>query len=249
MASALETDRIHAVLLDIEGTTTRADFVYRTLFPYAREKFEDFLRRHLEDPGMRADLVYLLKQYRADEAQGMELPPWQGDSAGLLVASAAAYARWLIDHDSKVYSLKIIQGKIWDEGYGSGELHGEVFPDVPPAFARWSQQKKSIAIYSSGSILAQKLLFGTTVHGDLTPFLRAYFDTGTGVKTGAESYKKIAVALALPAVEILFISDAAWELDAARQSGMATLLCVRSDGVSSHSTTHSLIRSFDEVFA
>ena len=247
LAVSLDASRIRAILLDIEGTTTPVDFVYRTLFPYARQKFEDFLRRHREDSAVREDLEWLRKQYRADEAQGMELPPWRGDSAELLLASAAAYGRWLIDRDSKVFALKSIQGKIWEEGYRSGELHGEVYPDVPAAFSRWSRQGKAIAIYSSGSILAQKLLFGSTTHGDLTPHLSAYFDTTTGAKADAESYKKIAISLALPASEILFISDVARELDAARQAGMETVLCVRSGGTPPSPGIHQVINTFDEV--
>jgi enolase-phosphatase E1 len=245
----LDASRVRAILLDIEGTTTPVDFVFRTLFPYARGKFEDYLRRHREDPGVRADLEWLRKQYRADEGQGMDVPPWRGESVDQLLASAAVYGRWLMDRDSKVFALKLIQGKIWEEGYRGGELHGEVFPDVPPAFERWSRQGRAIAIYSSGSILAQKLLFGSTAHGDLTPHLRAYFDTTTGPKADAESYKKITVALALPASEILFISDAARELDAARRSDMQTMLCVRSASDAKSGTTHPVIHTFDEVFS
>ncbi len=248
MGDSLDEDRIRALLLDIEGTTTPVDFVYRTLFPYARVKFEDFLRRHQDDAAVRTDLEWLRKQYQADEAQGMGLPPWLGNSKDELLASAAGYGRWLMDHDSKVYALKLLQGKIWEEGYRRGELRGEVYPDVPPAFARWSQQGRIIAIYSSGSVLAQKLLFSSTPQGDLTRFVRAYFDTTTGIKTDAESYKKIAVAAALPASEILFLSDVARELDAARQAGLVTLLCVRTGNAAPSGSMHPVIHSFEEVF-
>ena len=248
MAASLDEGQFRALLLDIEGTTTPVDFVYRTLFPYARVKFEDFLRRHRDDDAVRGDLEWLRKQYRADEGQGLELPPWRGNSKDELLASAAAYGHWLIDHDSKVYALKLLQGKIWEEGYGNGELHGEVYPDVPPALARWSRQGRGIAIYSSGSILAQKLLFSSTAQGDLTRFLRAYFDTTSGTKTDAESYAKIAAALALPASGILFLSDTVRELDAARKAGMGTLLCVRGPNASPPGSTHPVINSFEEVF-
>lgn len=248
MAVTLDTSRIRALLLDVEGTTTPVDFVYRTLFPYARQKFEDFLRRHREDSAVRSDLEWLRKQYRADEGQGLEVPPWRGAPPDQLLASAAAYGRWLIDRDSKVFALKSLQGKIWEEGYRNGELRGEVYPDVPPAFARWSQQGRIIAVYSSGSILAQKLLFGSTAQGDLTPFLRAHFDTTTGTKTDAESYRKIGAALVLPASEILFISDMVRELDAARQAAMATLLCVRPEAPKPGESSHSVIHTFGDVF-
>ena len=248
MPASLDAGRIRAILLDIEGTTTPVDFVYRTLFPYARQKFEDFLQRHREDSAVRADLEWLRKQYRADEAQGLDLSPWRGDTPEQFLASATAYARWLIDRDSKVFALKSLQGKIWEEGYRSGELHGEVYPEVAPAFARWSHQGKIIAIYSSGSILAQKLLFSTTTAGDLTRFLREYFDTGTGAKAETQSYGKIAAALGVPATEIVFLSDVARELDAARQAGMQTLLCVRPGAPEAKGASHPAIHSFDEIF-
>jgi enolase-phosphatase E1 len=243
---ALDASRVRAILLDIEGTTTPVDFVYRTLFPYAHRKLEDFLRRHRENSAVREDLEWLRKQYRADEAQGLDLPPWRGDTPEQFLASATAYGRWLIDRDSKVFALKSLQGKLWEEGYRSGELHGEVYPDVAPAFARWLQQGKTIAIYSSGSILAQKLLFSTTA-GDLTRIIGAYFDTGTGAKADAESYRKIMASLAVPAGEILFISDVSRELDAARQAGMATLLCVRPGAPESKGSAHPVIHTFDEL--
>ena len=42
-----------AVLLDVEGTTTPIDFVYRVLFPYARERYLAFLSEHFADAGRR----------------------------------------------------------------------------------------------------------------------------------------------------------------------------------------------------
>jgi enolase-phosphatase E1 len=248
LAATPDAGPVRAILLDIEGTTTPADFVYRTLFPFAHRKFEDFLGHRWEEPAIRTDLEWLRKQYRADEEQGMRVPPWRANSRREEIVSAAAYARWLMDRDSKVHALKLLQGKMWEEGYRSGELRGEVYPDVPSAFARWSRQGKVIAMYSSGSILAQKLLFGSTAQGDLTPYLRAYFDTTTGTKSDSESYKKIAAALALPAPQVLFISDVARELAAARQAAMQTLLCVRCDAPKQTESSHSVIHSLAEVF-
>ena len=170
------------------------------------------------------------------------------DSPGAELASAAAYGAWLIDRDSKCSALKSLQGKIWQEGYRTGDLRGEVYPDVPPALARWSRQGKIICIFSSGSVLAQKLLFSSTAAGDLTGFLRAYFDTTTGPKNAPESYLRIAEAVALEPPAILFISDVAKELDAARDAGMQTALCVRTKSTEPVAGTHRVISSFDEIF-
>jgi enolase-phosphatase E1 len=135
-----------------------------------------------------------------------------------------------MDQDRKSTGLKSLQGKIWEEGYRSGELKGEVYPDVLPALERWRSQGIDIAIFSSGSVQAQQSLFRNSVAGDLTRFIRAYFDTTTGPKREPESYGRIAAALDRSPSEVLFVSDIAAELDAARTAGMRTALCVRGSG-------------------
>ena len=170
------------------------------------------------------------------------------DPPGNELASAAVYGAWLIDRDSKCSALKSLQGKIWQEGYRRGELRGEVYPDVSAALARWARQGKSIGIFSSGSVLAQKLLFGNSTAGDLTGFLCAYFDTTTGPKNASESYLRIAEALALDTPGILFISDVLPELDAARDAGMQTALCVRTEAAEVLGGAHRVVHSFQEIF-
>lgn len=240
---------IQAILLDIEGTTTPIDFVFRTLFPYARQRFQQFLFEHESVSSAREDVAALRTQHRADAAEKLNPPPWADDSPCAELASAAVYGTWLIDRDSKCSALKSLQGKIWQEGYRTGDLRGEVYPDVPPALARWSRQGKSICIFSSGSVLAQKLLFCSTAAGDLTGFLRAFFDTTTGPKNAPGSYLRIAEALALEAPNILFISDVAKELDAARDAGMQTALCVRTESEEQVASAHRVVHSFEEIFA
>ncbi|MFY9532313.1 MAG: acireductone synthase [Candidatus Acidiferrales bacterium] len=248
MTVALDESQVRALLLDIEGTTTPIDFVTRTLYPYARQRLEQFLQRSPREPSVSEAIDGLRKQPELDAAEKREPPLWKEDSPEAKISSAIAYARWLMDRDSKCTALKSLQGKIWREGYEKGELRGEVFPDVPAAFARWSQQGKRVSIFSSGSVLAQKLLFATTTAGDLSQFIQAYFDTTTGVKTDPQSYLRIAGALALTAREILFISDVVKELDAAIQAGMQTALCVRTQFFEESGKKHGVIRSFEEVF-
>jgi enolase-phosphatase E1 len=158
-----------------------------------------------------------------------------------------SYVHWLMDQDRKSTGLKSLQGKIWDEGYRAGELRGEVYPDVPPALDRWRRQGVDVAIFSSGSIQAQRSLFASTRAGDLTGFIRAYFDTTTGPKTAPDSYARIAAALERPPSEVLFISDIGAELDAARTAGIRTALCVRGSGLVASTGTHFLIQSFDQL--
>jgi enolase-phosphatase E1 len=231
-----------AILLDIEGTTTPVDFVYQVLFPYARRRLRDFLTEQADAPEVRADRARLSDERAQDERHGLAPPAWRDDPE-----SAVAYLSWLMDRDRKSTALKSIQGKIWEAGYLNGELLSEVFPDVPAAFARWSRQQKVIAIFSSGSVLAQKLLFAHTTAGDLTRYLRAYFDTTTGPKKEAASYEQIAAALALPPAAILFLSDVTAELNAAKSAGMSTALCLRPGNAPAEPGAHPVIRTFDEI--
>ena len=171
------------ILLDIEGTTTPIDFVYKTLFPFARARVKDFLSGAWDSPEVQTDLAQLRAEHSADVAQGLNPPALaalEGESSVERLESTAAYIHWLMDRDRKSTPLKAIQGRIWQEGYQAGELFGEVFDDVPPAFARWRRQNKLICIYSSGSALAQKLLFSHTTAGDLTDYICRYFDTTIG---------------------------------------------------------------------
>ncbi len=227
MTVNLNEPSVKCILLDIEGTTTPIDFVYKTLFPYARERVEDYLSRNWETSEVQTDLTQLRAEQSNDLAQGLQPPAIEGESQSEQVESAVKYLHWLMDRDRKSTPLKSIQGRIWRDGYLSGELLSQVFDDVSPAFARWRLQNKLICIYSSGSALAQELLFGHTMAGDLTIYISRYFDTTIGHKIEADSYRKIADELQLTAEEIVFISDVVAELDAAREAGMKTILAVR----------------------
>jgi enolase-phosphatase E1 len=152
-----------------------------------------------------------------------------------------------MDQDRKSTGLKSLQGKIWEEGYRSGELKGQVYPDVLPALERWRSQGIDVAIFSSGSVQAQQSLFRNSVAGDLTGFIKAYFDTMTGPKREPESYRRIAAALERPASDVVFLSDIVEELDAARAAGMRTALCVRESGEALRTKGHSVTLSFDQV--
>lgn len=230
-----------AILLDIEGTTTPVDFVHQVLFPYARARVHDYLELHANDPGVRADIA-LLRAEHAAESPAPDLPPWNPES----------YVYWLMDRDRKSTGLKALQGRIWEDGYRAGELKGkgEVYPDVRPALERWHGAGKTIAIFSSGSVQAQRNLFANTTAGDLSPFLSGYFDTTTGPKRDANSYRTIAAALQKQPATILFVSDVAAELDAARAAGMRTALCMREPEAPvpfPDPIDHARIRSFAEL--
>ena len=224
---------LRAILLDIEGTTTPIAFVHDVLFGYARDHVRAFLAANPD-----AEEIALLRVEHAGDVS--DAPPFTDQ-----IESVAGYVEWLIKLDRKSTGLKALQGKIWRQGYGDGSLKSQVFADVAPAFERWRERGLRISIFSSGSVLAQQLLFSHTEVGDLTPFIDSYFDTKVGKKGEAESYRKIAEAMGLEPWQILFISDVATELDAASQVGMKTIMSIRPGN--QPQPQYPSVRSFDEI--
>jgi enolase-phosphatase E1 len=240
------TDRgVRAILLDIEGTTTSIAFVYEVLFPFARAHLRRFLADGSGDDrhAIREALALLRAEWAGDAAGRRAVPPWNDE----VPESAAGYLEWLMDRDVKSPALKRLQGLIWEGGYRTGELKGHVFPDVPRAFARWREASVTLAIYSSGSVLAQRLLFGATEQGDLTAFIAAFFDTGVGAKRWPDSYRRISAELNRPAQELLFVSDTPAELDAARAAGCQVLLAERPGNKTVAYAEAETIRTFDQI--
>jgi enolase-phosphatase E1 len=226
-----------AVVLDIEGTTTPIEFVYDVLFPFAQAHAAAYLEREQGAEACRAAVALLREEQKADRARG-ESPP----------EPLAEYVGWLIERDRKSHGLKALQGLIWQDGYRTGELRGQVFEDVPPALERWRAQGLSIHIYSSGSVLAQRLLFRTTSAGDLTKLLNGYFDTGVGSKTSSDSYRTIVKEIDVAPGQTLFVSDVSAELDAAQREGLRTVLCDRRLAPSpTASVSHPVIHSFGDI--
>lgn len=233
----------HVYLLDVEGTVAPISLVSEQLFPYARTHLADFLKQNLMLPDIQSDLKLLAEENRADANQN-------SPTFGIEIRNelhARAYLVWLMEQDRKSTALKSLQGKIWKSGFESGELKGTLFPDVPEAFARWSAYAK-VAIYSSGSVAAQQLVFRHSTYGDLTPWIAGYFDTRTGSKTDRASYIAIAAQFGASPHELLFLSDVVRELDAARDAGCATRLVVRpSNAPVDDAHSHALLESFATV--
>ncbi len=229
---------VQAILTDIEGTTTPVSFVYEVLFPYAEQRLEEACARADSEPSIAAAVVQLRAEYDEDARALRDLPPF-GDGA--------PYALYLMDQDRKSTGLKALQGLIWQQGYHDGTLRAQVFDDVPGALERWQGAGLRLRVYSSGSILAQKLLFAHTDHGDLTPYFEGYHDTTTGPKQEAASYRTIAAEYGLPGDRILFLSDVVAELDAAAGAGLQTALLRRPGNAPADPGSHSLLRDFNEL--
>jgi enolase-phosphatase E1 len=242
-----DDSQIRVILLDIEGTTTPVDFVYKTLFPYAARKMEPFLREHFGEAEIQSLHVELRSQHRRDETDGLQPPAWSEETDELQLHSSVAYAKWLMARDRKCTPLKMLQGKIWQRAYAEGALHGEVYADVPRAFVRWKRQRREICIYSSGSVLAQRLLFRTTAAGDLTTYISFFFDTHIGAKTESDSYRRIAESIKRSPNEVLFVSDAIKEVEAARLASMRALLCKREADAADFASNKETIQEFDQI--
>ena len=202
----MKLKRPKAVVTDIEGTTTPISFVKEILFPYARQRLPKFVSLNAREPAVAAALA----EARA-LAEGKEPVP--------------ALLQW-IDEDRKVGPLKMLQGMIWEEGYETGVLTAPVYPDAAQALRGWHAACLKLYVYSSGSVSAQKLLFGHTDHGDLSPLFSGWFDLTTGSKLEAPSYRKIAAAIGGPG---LFLSDHAGEIAAAAEAGFDTVLVDRDN--------------------
>lgn len=238
---------ISMILLDIEGTTTPIDFVYKNLFGYARDHMEGFLKNHAEDPWVKGIVARLKELHGVLSASGSDLPEWPKEVRALDIGSAGTFCLWLMAGDSKNGALKELQGLIWEEGYNRGILRGEVYRDVLPAMKRWTSAGLEVCIYSSGSVLGQKLLFSTTNYGDLTKYVSEFFDTTVGAKTEAESYRRIASSRKIAQSRILFLSDRESELDAAGDAGLRTAMVARNPDSGSERGIHPVIHSFDDL--
>ena len=212
---------VQYILCDVEGTTTDIRFVHNELFPFARAKLGAFFAENPEE--------------QKQSAKALDCTPQE----------VVAKLESLIDADVKDAELKRIQGKIWSVGYASGELKGHVYDDVPAAFARWVEQGKTVGIYSSGSVQAQKLIYGNSIAGDMCMYLSNHFDLKQGYKYEVQSYHNIVAELGIDPSSILFLSDVEAELDAAQRVGIQTIRLFRDEVFE---TKHDWKKDFTEIY-
>ncbi|TBW54445.1 acireductone synthase [Marinobacter halodurans] len=221
---------IRVILTDIEGTTSSISFVHDVLFPYAAEHMAAFVRERADDPAVREQLDAVARE--------------TGTDARDLEALVTVLQGW-IDEDRKATPLKALQGMIWEKGYRDGDFQGHVYDDAAGKLREWHDRGLRLYVYSSGSVQAQKLIYGFSRCGDLTPFFSGYFDTRIGAKRETAAYQAILDDLGVEPETVLFLSDVTAELDAASEAGMETILLVR-DG-DAPQTDYRVARDFDEV--
>ena len=224
------------ILTDIEGTTGSISFVRDVLFPYARAALPGFVRARGDEPKVRALLDQVATEHGAMCDDAMIVETLQG---------------W-IDQDRKHTVLKALQGMIWEDGYRDGDFTAHIYPDVAPALQAWHAAGHALAVYSSGSVPAQKLFFGHSDTGDLLPLFDHFFDTEVGHKRDADSYRLIADRLGRSPGDIVFLSDVIAELDAARKAGMRTVLLDRREDYpeprrGEAANGHARVESFAEI--
>ncbi len=224
------------ILTDIEGTTSSISFVRDVLFPYARSALPGFIAARGDEPEVRRWLDVV-----AAEVGGQPNDETLVDTL----------QRW-VDADRKHTALKALEGMLWQDGYARADFRAHVYPDAALALRAWAAVGHPIAVYSSGSVAAQKLFFGHSEAGDLTPLVSAWFDTEVGGKREADSYRRIAAQLGRPADEVIFLSDVVEELDAARDAGLHTVLLDRREdypqprhGAATHG--HRRVESFSDI--
>ncbi len=222
---------INAIVTDIEGTTSALSFVKEELFPYAYKNLPDYVWDNQDE------LADLLDDVRKQEK-----------NVDLSLEEVIEVLLRYIDEDQKITPLKTLQGMIWEEGYKAGELKGHIYDDAIAGLKRWKDQGVALYIYSSGSIPAQKLLFGNTKHGDLNPLFSGYFDTTTGGKKDSTSYEKIASEIGLPVEEILFLSDSMDEINAASAAGM-NVIALNREGELNDILGYTVVSNFDDILS
>jgi enolase-phosphatase E1 len=225
----MEFSGVRAVVVDIEGTTSSIAFVKEHLYPYARKYIPGYVREHA------SAIRDLLDEVGRIEGNALL------DTPQLI----AVLLRWM-DDDRKVTPLKTLQGLVWQKGFDTGALCAPVYEDAVRALRYWHRQGLRLYVYSSGSVAAQRLLFSHTEQGDLTPLFSGYFDTTTGPKVEAESFRVIARSVGAPVETILFLSDHTGEIEAARTAGLQAVWVDR-DGVTASGGQPDRVRSFDEI--
>ena len=221
---------IKAIVTDIEGTTSSLAFVKDVLFPYARANLADYVRSNSGQESVKKIMAATCQEI------GTELDTEQ---------VITQLIQW-IDEDKKVTPLKSLQGLIWEAGYQQDDFKGHIYPDAVENLKQWKAKGLDLYVYSSGSVQAQKLLFGHTDEGDLTPLFSGYFDTHIGGKKEPQSYRNIAKSIGIDADQLLFLSDIKEELDAAKVAGFQTIWLLR-EGTLQDQAAHLQVSSFNSI--
>ncbi|KAM9330543.1 enolase-phosphatase E1 [Gastrophryne carolinensis] len=242
---------VSAILLDIEGTTTPITFVKDVLFQYIQDNIKEYLETHWKEEECQEDVQQLRLQAEQDHgANGFVPIPSSEAEVQETIQGVVDNVRWQMSLDRKTTALKQLQGHMWRSAYATGQVKGEVYGDVVPMLKRWQEASKKLYIFSSGSVEAQKLLFGYSTEGDLLKFFQGHFDTTVGPKIESDSYRKIAAHIGCLTENCLFLTDVTKEAKAAKEAGMNVAVVLRPGNAlltDEEKASYSLITSFDQI--
>ncbi len=237
------------ILLDIEGTTCPTSFVSDTLFPYADIHLEGFLNEHIENNEVQSLIDEAWNEWQADEdPSSKDLLSKALRQSSREIENICSYLHHLITIDRKSSALKDLQGRIWQKGYEKGDLCSSLYPETIAVLSKLKQQDYALAVYSSGSISAQKLLYRHTTNGDQTALFSYWFDTRTGNKKESKSYGDISIAMNIPVEKVMFVSDSYAECDAAKKAGMSVLFSLREGNPEQDPRDHKAIKDLRSLF-
>ncbi|XP_029661117.1 enolase-phosphatase E1 [Formica exsecta] len=223
-----QDETARTVLVDIEGTTTSISFVKETLFPYVRQNLKNYIETKWEDEEFKQDYEKLKEQAKKDEKDKLDgFVAITGEKPEEEKDSLLKNVLWQMDNDRKTGALKQLQGHMWREAYKTGAVKAHVYEDVPKALESWKNDGRKIYVYSSGSVEAQKLLFGHSIHGDLLKYFSGFFDTEVGAKQESDSYKNILSKIDDKPSNVVFLTDVVKEAAAAKEAGLSTIIVVR----------------------
>ncbi|KAL6432555.1 hypothetical protein ACFW04_006847 [Cataglyphis niger] len=236
------------VLVDIEGTTTSISFVKETLFPYVRQNLKNYIETKWEDEEFKQDYEKLKEQAKKDEEDKLDgFVAITGDKPEEEKDSLLKNILWQMDNDRKTGALKQLQGHMWREAYKTGAVKAHVYEDVPKALESWKNDGRKIYVYSSGSVEAQKLLFGHSIYGDLLKYFSGFFDTEVGAKQESDSYKNILSKIDDKPSNVVFLTDVVKEAAAAKEAGLSTIIVIREGNAAlndEEKITYTTIKSF-----
>ncbi|KAF5926717.1 hypothetical protein HPG69_001346 [Diceros bicornis minor] len=272
---------VTVILLDIEGTTTPIAFVKDILFPYIKENVKEYLQTHWEEEECQEDVSLLRKQAEEDSHLDGAVPIPAASENGAddlqrVIQAVVDNVCWQMSLDRKTTALKQLQGHMWRAAFTAGHVKADnfhrrfesccgvpeitaaegdsqvgFFEDVVPAVRKWREAGMKVYIYSSGSVEAQKLLFGHSTEGDILELFDGHFDTKIGHKVESESYRKIANSIGCSTSNILFLTDVTLEASAAEEADVHVAVVVRPGNAGltdDEKTYYSLITSFSELY-
>ncbi|GMF98674.1 hypothetical protein B5S30_g3268 [[Candida] boidinii] len=248
---AIRTKPITAVVLDIEGTVCPISFVKEILFPFFIEQLPEVLEQY----------EYPLKETESSDDDQvystlLQFPKELHASKQLL----SDYINDLVSRDIKDPVLKKLQGLVWAKGYESNLIKSPIYKDAIDAIEKWAAHlSNGVYIYSSGSVQAQKLLFGhvesVTENSsiDLNNLIIDYFDTiNVGPKIETSSYTKILKKIKEinHPTNVLFLSDNINEVNAAIDAGMQSFIVIRpgnAELTKDQIAYHTVIDNFEDL--